>query len=98
MLLATTLSCVGYTLCVQREREIPKAAAKDDPTEQGHFRPIVLTSFIGKVFSSILKHRWLSFTVANGYMNKNIQKAFMPGVPGCIEQSAKLAAALREAH
>lgn len=47
-------------------RLIPKEAAKDDPTEPGHFRPIALTSCIGKVFSSVLKHRWLSFMVANG--------------------------------
>ena len=79
-------------------RLIPKEAAKEKPTEPGNFRPIALTSCIGKVFSSILKRRWLSFMVVNGYMDRNVQKAFMPGVPGCIEQSTKLAAALREAH
>ena len=63
---------------------IPKAAAKENPTEPGNFRPIALTSCIGKVFSSVLKHRWLSFMVANGYMDRNVQKAFMPGMPGCI--------------
>jgi len=36
--------------------------------------------------------------VANGYMERNVQKAFMPEMPGCIEQSTKLAAALHEAH
>ena len=38
-------------------RLIPKAAAKENPAEPGNFRPIALTSCIGKVFSSILKHR-----------------------------------------
>ena len=38
-------------------RLIPKEAAKENPVEPGHFRPIALTSCIGKVFSSILKHR-----------------------------------------
>jgi hypothetical protein len=79
-------------------RLIPKAAAKENPAEPGHFRPIALTSCIGKVFSSILKHRWLSFMVANRYMDRTVQKAFIPGVPGCIEHSTKLAAALHEAH
>ena len=51
-----------------------------------------------EVFSSIFKHRWLSFMMANGYMDRNIQKAFMPGVPGCIEHSTKLVAVLHEAH
>ena len=57
-------------------RLIPKAAAMEDPSEPGHFRPIALTSCVGKVFSSILKRRWLSFMIANGYMDKNVQKAF----------------------
>ena len=79
-------------------RLIPKAATKENPAVPGHFRPIALTSCIGKVFSSILKHRWLSFMVANRYMDRTVQKAFIPGVPGCIEHSTKLAAALHEAH
>ena len=36
--------------------------------------------------------------LANGYMDTSVQKAFMTGIPGCTEQSSKLAAALREAH
>ena len=36
--------------------------------------------------------------VANKYMDRDVQNAFMPGVPRCIEQSTKLAAALNEAH
>ena len=36
--------------------------------------------------------------VANEYMDRKFQKAFIPGVPGCIEQSTKLAATLHEAH
>ena len=73
-------------------------AAKENPTQPSHFRPIALTPCIEKVFSSILKHHWLFFMVGNGYIDKNIQKAFMPGVPGCIEWSTKLAAALYEVH
>ena len=79
-------------------RLIPKKAAKENPTQPSHFRPIAVTPCIGKAFSSILKHRWLSFKVGNRYIDKNIQKAFLPGVPGCIEQSIKLAATLHEAY
>ena len=75
-----------------------KKEANENSTQPSHFRLIALTPCIGKVFSSILKHRWLSFMVGNGSIDKNIQKAFMPGVPGCIEQSTKLAAVLYEAH
>ena len=38
-------------------RLIPKEAAKTNPQEPGNFRPIALTSCIGKVFTSILKNR-----------------------------------------
>ena len=69
---------------------------KSHPTKS--FQTDCLTPYVGKVFSSFLKHRWLSFMVGNGYIDKNIQKASMPGVPGCIEQSTKLAAALHDAH
>ena len=77
---------------------IPKKVAKENPTQPSHFRPIALTLSIGKVFLSILKHCWFSFMVENGYIDRSIQKAFMAGVPGCIERSTKLAAALHEAH
>jgi len=36
--------------------------------------------------------------VSNGYLNTSVQKAFLPGVPGCLEQCTKLVAAITEAH
>ena len=35
---------------------------------------------------------------SNGYMDSTVQKAFLPGISGCTEQSIKFATALREAH
>ena len=35
---------------------------------------------------------------ANGYLNISTQKAFLPGMPGCLEQYRKLSAAIAEAH
>ena len=79
-------------------RLIPKEAAKTNPQESGNFRPIALTPCIGKVFTSILKNRWMDFMLSNGYLNTNIQKAFMRNIPGCTEQFYKLMAAVQEAH
>ena len=35
---------------------------------------------------------------ANGYLDTSVQKAFLPGIPGCFEQYQKLFAAVIEAH
>ena len=36
--------------------------------------------------------------ITNSYLDTSIQKAFIPGVPGCLEQHQKLSAAITEAH
>ena len=36
--------------------------------------------------------------LSNGYMDKNIQKAFINGIPGCFKHQAKLATAIQEAR
>ena len=64
-------------------RLIPKQAAMTKPEEPGNFRPIALTSCIGKVFTLILKNRWMEFMLSNGYLNTNVQKAFMRNIHGC---------------
>ena len=42
---------------------IPKQSAADNPAEPSNFRPIALTSCVGKVFTSILKDRWFHLTL-----------------------------------
>ena len=79
-------------------RLIPKAAAKEDPATPSNFRPIALTSCVGKLFTSVMKNRWLTFMTSNGYLDTSIQKAFLPGVSGCLEQYHKLSAAITDAH
>ena len=64
---------------------IGKAAAEQDPSSPTNFRPIALTPCVGKLFTTILCNRWLSFMLANRYLDRSVQKAFMPTTPGCIE-------------
>ena len=75
---------------------IPKSSASEDSTNPGNFRPIALTS--GKLFTSLLRNRWLRYMVTNKYLDSSLQKAFMPTVPGCTEHHQKLSSILAEAH
>ena len=79
-------------------RLLPKPAAAQDSLSPSNFRPIALTSCVGKIFTTLLKNRWLSFITNNGYLDTSIQKAFLPGMPGCLEHCQKLTAAINEAH
>lgn len=77
---------------------ISKNAATEDPTTLSNFRPIALTPCTGKLFTTILKNRWLENMLDNGYLNRSIQKAFMTATPGCTEQHTKLATIPSEAR
>ena len=78
-------------------RLIAKGSAKDDPSSPSNFRPIALTSCIGKIFTSNLKSRWSTYMLENEYLNLSIQKAFMRATPGCTEHHLKLASILTDA-
>ena len=75
-----------------------KKKAQEDPSNPKNFRPIALTSCIGKVFTSLLKQRWMTYMRANKYLNTVVQKAFVDGVPGCTEHHIKLLSMLNEAR
>ena len=79
-------------------RLIPKSAASQDPHLPSNFRPIALTSCVGKLFTSLLKSRWLQFMVANNLLESSVQKAFLHGIPGCFEQYQKLLLMIADAH
>ena len=57
---------------------IGKNSATEDSIIPSNSRPIALTSCIGKLYTTILKDRWLCYMVENRYLHPSIQKAFMP--------------------
>ena len=77
---------------------IAKQAAAQDPKSPTNFRPIASTSCVRKLFTTILRNKWLSFMLSNGYLDRSVQKAFMPKTPGCVEHHLKLAEILKDAR
>lgn len=62
------------------------------------FRPIALTSTIGKLFTSILAARIEHYMRANLYWDTAIQKGFARNIQGCIEHGFTLQSALTHAR
>ena len=52
---------------------------------------------VSKVFTSLVKKRWLLYMVDNHFLNTATQKAFINGVPGCSKHHLKLLSILQEA-
>jgi hypothetical protein len=75
-----------------------KPAAKEDASSPNNFRPIALTSCIGKIYTSILKNRLLSYMISNSFLDTTTQKAFVDGIPGCTEHHLRLFSLIEEAR
>ena len=77
---------------------IPKSSAQEDPSSPGNFRLIALPPAVSKLLSGILKDRWLRHMRTNGYLDPDLQKAFLPTIPWVVEHQAKLAAVIKSAR
>ena len=78
-------------------RLIGKTSASSDPSSPTNFRPIALTACVGKLFTAIIRNRFLNYMLINKYFDKSVQKAFMPATPGCSEHHLKLTTILSDA-
>lgn len=58
---------------------------KGDPLDPANFRPIALTSVIGKLFHKVLAIRLEDYLIHNSMIDKSLPKGFLQGVNGCIE-------------
>ena len=61
---------------------IPK---EKDSTSISQFRPISLLNVEGKIFFSIIAQRLSTYLLKNCFIDTSIQKAGIPGFPGCLE-------------
>ena len=51
---------------------------------------IALTNCVGKIYHLILSNRFTTFLTENNYIDEKLQKAFLPGINGCIEHNITL--------
>ena len=58
---------------------------KGDNSDPGNFRPIALTSTIGKLFHKFLAYRLERFCLTNDIIDSSIQKGFLKGINGTME-------------
>jgi len=73
---------------------IHKSGDTSDPT---NFRPIALTSVVGKVFHKILSYRLEDYLRKNNVIDTSIQKGFISNLPGVYEHIYSLSAILQDA-
>ena len=70
--------------CQSEIKLIYKDGDKNDPA---NFRPISLTSCVGKIFHQILADRMTMYLSSNGLIDTTVQKAFMRGISGCTDHN-----------
>jgi hypothetical protein len=68
-----------------------------DAAEIGQFRPISLLNVDGKIFFGVLAQRVTKFVQANKIIDTSVQKAGIPGFPGCLEHAHMIWETIKEA-
>ena len=63
---------------------------KGDTSDPSNFRMIALTNCTGKLYHLLLSRRFTTFLTENKYIDDKMQKAFLPGINGCIEHNMSL--------
>ena len=63
----------------------------------GNFRPISLLNVEGKIFFGVIAKRSVTFLMANNYIDTSVQKAGIPGFPGCVEHAHMIWGAIQRA-
>ena len=70
---------------------------KGDSSDPSNFRMIALTGCIGKAYHLLLTERLTTFLTANKFIDPELQKAFLPGINGCIEHNLVMEEVIKDA-
>ena len=73
-------------------------ATRGDPSDPSNFRMIALSGCIGKTFHLLLNQRLTSYLIENKLVDPSMQKAFLPGINGCIEHNIAMEEVIKHAR
>ena len=73
---------------------IPK---EKDSVGIGNFRPISLLNVEGKIFFGVIAQRMTAYLTANKMIDTSVQKAGIPGFPGCLEHVSMIWSSIMKA-
>jgi hypothetical protein len=71
---------------------------KGDASNPSNFRMIALSGCIGKLFHLLINQRLTSYLIQNKLMDPAMQKAFLPGINGCIEHNLAMEEVIKSAR
>ena len=71
---------------------------KGDPADPSNFRMIALSGCIGKTFHLLINQRLTSYLIKNNLVDPKMQKAFLPGINGCIEHNLAMDEVVKSAR
>ena len=71
---------------------------KGDPSDLTNFRMIALSGCVGKTFHLLLNSRLTSYIIQNKLIYPTMQKAFLPGINGCIEHNLAMEKIMKDAR
>jgi len=80
--------------CLADGIQIPK---EKNSVGIGNFRPISLLNVEGKIFFGVIARRMTNFLMDNGLIDTSVQKAGIPGFPGCLEHAQMIWNSIRTA-
>ena len=70
---------------------------KGDTSVLSNFRMIALSGCIGKLYHLLLAERLTTFLTLNKLIDPSLQKAFLPGINGCIEHNIVMDEIIKDA-
>lgn len=68
-----------------------------DNSQPGNMRPISILNAEGRLFWTIYQERLADYMLKNGYIDRSVQKAFLPGMAGCIEHATMVSELFKDA-
>ena len=67
-----------------------RSPKKESSKEIHQFHLVSLLNVEDKIFFGVLARRLVNFVVSNEYIDTSVQKADVPGFPGCLEHVAMI--------